>query len=359
MASTGASEAPQPDDLRPVVRTGSAGNAGLWIFVGMVIVGGLLLFNALENRRLSVAEPTTAYDGAASGETITPLPPLALSENFARPPEQQLAPAALRPLIPAQPASSPRVVTRVVEVPAPASPPPSAAFASPAAAPIAAAGGPQVVYDASVRPPALTASPAATDSERVTATRLKNPSTTVPKGTVIPAVLESALDSTRAGQVRAVVTRDMMGFDGTRTLIPRGSRLYGEYAADLNYGQNRAVMRWTRLLRPDGAMINLDSPAADPLGRAGIKGKVNGHFWSRFGSAILQSTLDIGVGVATRKAVGDGYFIALPGSTQQLSNATRDATANQAQVTPTLTVRQGTSVSVFVAKDLDFSTVEK
>jgi len=191
----------------------------------------------------------------------------------------------------------------------------------------------------------------------VTATRLQNPSTTVPKGTVIPAVLESALDSTRAGQVRAVVTRDVMSFDGTKTLIPRGSRLYGEYGADLNYGQNRALVRWTRLLRPDGAMIELDSPAADPLGRAGVKGKVNSHFWSRFGSAILQSTLDIGVGIATRKAVGDGYFFALPGSTQALQNTTRQTA--DTQVVPTLTVRQGTGVSVFAAKDLDFSTVEK
>lgn len=356
MAETGASGNLAAEDLRPVVRTGFTGSAGLWIFLGFLLIGGFLLFRSLENRRLAVAEPTTAYDGARSGEVISSLPPLALPNDFAsRPVLQPLPPAASPQFVPVPAQPPPRVVTRVVEVPAPTPTPPLAFSPEPLAAP---AGGPQVVYDASVQPSAASAAAHASgDSDRVTATRLKNPSTTVPKGTVIPAVLESALDSTRAGQVRAVVARDVMGFDGTKTLIPRGSRLYGEYGADLNYGQNRALVRWTRLLRPDGAMIELDSPAADPLGRAGVKGKVNSHFWSRFGSAILQSTLDIGVGIATQKAVGDGYFFALPGSTQELQNATRQ-TADK-QIVPTLTVKQGTSVSVFVAKDLDFSTVEK
>lgn len=361
MASTAPREAADAEDIRPVVRTGFSGSAGLWVFLGLLIVGGFLLFSALENRRLAVAEPTTAYDGAAAGETIASLPPLALPTDFARAPEpplqqplvsQQLAPVALVPPSPS------RVVTRIVQVPA--SPAPLSFSAPPIGYPAVppAAADQQVVYDAHAQPsgPASTIPPG-TNSDRVTATRLSNPSTTVPKGTVIPAVLESALDSTRAGQARALVTRDVMGFDGTKTLIPRGSRLLGEYASDLNYGQNRALVRWTRLLRPDGAMIELDSPAADPLGRAGIKGKVNSHFWARFGSAILQSTLDIGVGVATQKAVGGGYFLAFPGSTQELQNAARQTT--QSQVVPTLTVKQGTSVSVFVAKDLDFSTVEK
>ncbi|MBO9558488.1 MAG: TrbI/VirB10 family protein, partial [Caulobacter sp.] len=255
------------------------------------------------------------------------------------------------PLVPAPlarpPAFPERAITRIPRAAIEQQPAP---FAGPQPAPVMLPAvpllpRPSVVYDASVGggPSAgaaaggQAAAGGAAD-ERVLATRLANPSVTVPKGTVIPAVLESALDSTRAGQVRAIVSRDVMGFDGSKVLIPRGSRLYGEYASDLNYGQNRALVRWTRLLRPDGAMINLDSPAADPLGRAGIRGKVNSHFWARFGSAILQTVLDIGGNVATRK-VDDALVVALPGSTQNLS---RVATEGQSQVVPTLTVKQGT-----------------
>jgi type IV secretion system protein VirB10 len=187
----------------------------------------------------------------------------------------------------------------------------------------------------------------------VHASRLLNPTLTVPQGTVIAGVLETALNSTRAGAARAIVSRDVTGFDGARVLIPRGSRLYGEYGSDVAPGQRRALIRWQRLTRPDGVIINLDSPAADPLGRAGVEGRVNSHFLARFGSAILQSVLDIGVGLATRSVRDDAVIIGLPGSTQQI-------TGQQAsQVQPTLSVRQGTSVSVFVARDLDFSTVER
>ena len=144
-----------------------------------------------------------------------------------------------------------------------------------------------------------------------------------------------------------------MGFDGTRVLIPRGSRLYGEYGSDVSAGQKRALIRWTRLTRPDAVIINLNSPAADPLGRAGVEGKVNSHFFTRFGSAILQSVLNIGVGLATRSVSGNGLILALPGSTQNVTGVQPE------QVQRTLKVKQGTSVSVFVSRDLDFSSVDQ
>jgi type IV secretion system protein VirB10 len=176
----------------------------------------------------------------------------------------------------------------------------------------------------------------------------------VPQGTLIAAVLETALDSTRPGLARALVSRDVYGFDGTKLLIPRGSRLIGEYKGDLSAGQNRALIIWTRLVRPDGAAIALASPSADPLGRIGVKGKVNSHFFARFGEAILQSSLDVGVALASRNS-NSPYIFALP-------NAARTAVGpigSGGEVRPTLKVRQGTAVSVFVARDLDFTKVEK
>ncbi|MFL0357749.1 TrbI/VirB10 family protein, partial [Erythrobacter sp. GH1-10] len=212
---------------------------------------------------------------------------------------------------------------------------------------------PQVVFESRIpqdTQPSL--AEGGTGRERVQAGRFLNPSRTIPQGTVIPAVLETALDSTRAGGVRALVQRDVSSFDGTRVLIPRGSRLYGEYEANLQRGQNRALVQWTRVIRPDGVTVALDSPSSDPLGRTGIKGKVDGKFWQRFGGALLNSVLDIGVGVAVNEA-SDGVIVALPGSTQNID------VVDTEQIRPTLKVKQGTSVSVFVARDLDFSSVER
>jgi type IV secretion system protein VirB10 len=187
---------------------------------------------------------------------------------------------------------------------------------------------------------------------RASATRLANPSTTVPQGAVIQAVLETALDSNRPGFARAIVSRDVRGFDGSRVLIPRGSRLVGEYKADLAQGQNRAFVQWQTLTRPDGVQIAVDSPAADPLGRAGVRGKVDTHFFERFAGAILQSTLDIGVGIATRKVSDGTVIVGLPGSTQSVTATSPES------IRPTLKVPHGSSVSVFVARDLDFIAVE-
>jgi type IV secretion system protein VirB10 len=189
---------------------------------------------------------------------------------------------------------------------------------------------------------------------RVRAGTFANRATTVPLGTLVPAVLESALDSTRPGLARAIVSRNVRGFDGSRVLIPQGSRLIGEYASTIERGQRRALVNWIQLVRPDGATIAIGSPSADPLGRTGTAAQVNTHFFQRFGGAILQSALDLGL-VLAASSITDGALVIVPG-TLQASGATQ--IVQPQQITPTLSVKHGTSIGVFVARDLDFTSVE-
>lgn len=336
------------NDVRPIVRTSPAGNRSLVIFGALLLIAALLLFQALNNRREALTAPATQVV-PSNGALVTAPPPLALPPRFREsgPGEDPrfLQPARQQPALLA-PAPPPQVITRIVERPVPV-------VAPPEPAPPSLVPQPAVIEAPTLRTPPAGADAAPVNEDRVLAGRLSNPSLTVPQGAVIPAVLETALDSTRPGGVRALVQRDVMGFDGTRVLIPRGSRLYGEYGSDVSAGQKRALIRWTRLTRPDAVIVNLDSPAADPLGRAGVRGKVDSHFFARFGGAILQSVLDIGVGVATRSVSDDGVIVALPGSTQNITGTQPN------QIQPTLTVKQGTSVSVFVSRDLDFSSVDR
>ncbi len=111
------------------------------------------------------------------------------------------------------------------------------------------------------------------------------------QGTLIPAVLETAIDTDVPGYVRAVVSQDVRSFDGSRVLVPRSSRLIGQYQSGLQAGQKRAYVIWTRLIRPDGVSVNLASPAIGFDGRPGLAGKVNSHFFKRFGSAMLLSVV--------------------------------------------------------------------
>lgn len=349
-AGTASSDERDPNDIGPVIALRSSGNAGLWLFLGLLLVGGYFVFSLMSERRAAVTAPRTSAIGAGSdGSLIASPPPLALPQSYSEPDGEADSPYGQRRLPPAPtPVSRPAAQPTFAPRPAPTYTQPA-----PRAEPVPLRQVQPVTVYSSAQGLQL---PAASDGKaqgagRVRASRLANPAFTVPQGTVIPAVLETALDSTRPGGVRALVQRDVYGFDGTRVLIPRGSRLYGEYDADLDAGQKRAKVRWTRLLRPDGVTIALDSPASDPLGRAGIRGKVDGKFFQRLGGALLQSVLNVGVGYAANQATG-GVVVALPGATQnvQIQDANR--------IKPTLSVKQGTSVSVFVARDLDFSGVD-
>jgi type IV secretion system protein VirB10 len=361
------------ETVRPLVAPPRSGPPAI-VFVAALIVAAILLFIILDSRRRSQSEPAVKVRGTeAAGSAVAPPPPLYI------PPA--LPPAAVA-VLPAPGPAPPAAVTiqpAPVRIPAPQYYPQPAPFVPPPPGPIREyepppsparqGGGQTLVLDNSTSaqsggpgaggPGGPGGQPSLSDSfagdqsvARVRSGIFANRSSTIAQSTLIPAVLETAFDSRRPGFARAVVSRDVRGFDGSKVLIPRGSRLTGEYRSDIQPGQKRALINWTRLIRPDGVTMALGSPTADTLGRGGVRGKYNGHFFERFAGSILQSALDIGANVASRTAAG-GVVVALPGSTQNMGQALQSS-----RIVPTLTVPAGTSISVFVARDLDFSGSE-
>ena len=175
----------------------------------------------------------------------------------------------------------------------------------------------------------------------------------VPQGAVVGAVMETALNSDLPGFARAVVQRDVRSFDGSAVLIPAGSRVIGQYKSGIAQGASRVFVLWTRLIRPDGVSIELASPATDDLGRGGIGGKVNRHFLQRFGGAILTTVLSAGLNAATARAGGSTIVVGSAGEASTLAGLA----GNNNDIPPTITTRQGAAVRIFVARDLDFSSV--
>lgn len=178
---------------------------------------------------------------------------------------------------------------------------------------------------------------------------MANPSTTVTEGTLIPAILETAINTDVPGYVRAVVSQDVRSFDGKRILVPRSSRLIGQYQAGVQQGQRRAYVIWTRLIRPDGVSVSLASPAVGFDGATGLEGKVDSHFFKRFGSGLLLSVVG-GLGAVATGGIG-GVIVA--GGAQGAANT---AVQSQGTISPTIRVRMGEPIRVFTARDLDFST---
>ena len=189
----------------------------------------------------------------------------------------------------------------------------------------------------------------ASASDTATATRLAQPAHTVVQGTLIPAVLETGINSDLPGYVRALVSQDVRSFDGSRVLIPRSSRLIGQYRSGLAAGQTRTYVLWSRLIRPDGASVALASPATDESGTTGLTGEVQSHFFKRFGSALLLSV----VGAAGAIATGGASMLVAGGG----AGAASAAAQQNGSIPPTVRVPQGQPIRVFTARDLDFSTV--
>jgi type IV secretion system protein VirB10 len=189
------------------------------------------------------------------------------------------------------------------------------------------------------------------NAQVATAHQLSNPASTVTQGTLIGAVLETAINTDVPGYVRALVSRDVRSFDGSQVLIPRSSRLIGQYKSGLSAGQTRAYVIWTRLIRPDGVSVTLDSPGVDFSGQAGLPGKVNSHFMKRFGSALLLSV----VGGLSAASTGGASIIAGGGG----QSAASVAAGRDGAISPTIRVAQGEPIRIFTARDLDFSTVPR
>jgi type IV secretion system protein VirB10 len=204
----------------------------------------------------------------------------------------------------------------------------------------------------------LVASLVSSDVDSVGVSYIKDKSHTIAQGSLIRGVLETAIQSDLPGFVRAEVAHDVFSFDGSRLLIPRASRLVGHYRSGLVRGQTRVFIVWDRLLRPDGASMLIGSPGTDLLGRSGLDGDLDTHFFKIFGSSILLSLVDGLIDVAVESARdSSGSNTTILQNTNQLNRAAEIALENSINIPPTIHVDQGTPIQVFVARDLDFRQV--
>jgi type IV secretory pathway VirB10-like protein len=362
---------------RPSV-AGRDGGGQLWLVIGGAVVLGLVTFIWLSSHRPHPPQDLLAAQGPGVATAVVPPAPPA-------PPEVEAMEAAGRGLAATPPAAAAPIVP-------PSAPPLPAPVATPRPVAAAPARTPVLVVDLAEPGGLVAGAPAAgggadkagaahgatsaagptaagglnadeqfaariegQEPARSRATVLRGKSLVVAQGATIPGVLETALNSDLPGFARAVVSRDVRSFDGSTVLIPRGSRVIGEYRSAVAQGQSRAFVIWTRVLRPDGVAIQIGSPAPDPVGRAGLSGSVDRHFLEEFSGAILLSVINAG----TAALVGQPSTEVVVGSSQAATGLASAASVFAPTVIPpTIKVPQGTPIRIFVSRDLDFSAVQ-
>jgi len=176
----------------------------------------------------------------------------------------------------------------------------------------------------------------------------------LPKGAFLDCTLETAIDSTLPGMTTCVLATDTFSVDGSVVLLERGTKLVGETRGQVQQGSSRIFVLWTEARTPTGVIVPLASPGTDELGRSGLAGQVDRHFWDRFGAAILVSVLEGGVQAAVQSRNNGGTVIYNPTTT---TDVTTEVLKSTISIPPTVTKANGDRIQVFVARDLDFRSV--
>lgn len=337
----------------PAVTQRKGMSDGLGLAVGVAAVGliGAVVLWSMNSARLDPPQGVGNPQMAQGAAVPPPVPAAAITPTPQNPqgvvPQADPAPQAVlaampnaAPVLAANPYASPTVVYDSSSVVSPAGSYVPVAVPGAAEAPPPSVGGSAGDFASKI---------GGVGGGMATARAMVDPATTVTQGTLIPAILETAINTDVPGYVRAVVSQDVRSFDGKNVLVPRSSRLIGQYQSGVQGGQKRAYVIWTRLIRPDGASVNLASPAVGFDGTTGLAGEVNSHFFKRFGSAMLLSV----IGSIGTIASG-GTSVILGGAGQSAASV---AAQQDSQIGPTIRVRQGEPIRVFTARDLDFSQV--
>ncbi|MGB6307674.1 MAG: type IV secretion system protein VirB10 [Steroidobacteraceae bacterium] len=177
----------------------------------------------------------------------------------------------------------------------------------------------------------------------------------LPRGAFIDCTLETAIDSTLPGMTTCVMATDTFGVDGQVVLLERGTKLIGETRGQVQLGSARVFVLWTEARTPAGVIVPLASPGADELGRSGLPGTVDNHFWQRFGAAMLVSVIDgVVQGAVQSSRGGNGTVVVDPSATQGVLTEVLKGTIG---IPPTVLKQQGDRIQVLVARDLDFRSV--
>ncbi|GHM58141.1 MAG: hypothetical protein sL5_03280 [Candidatus Mesenet longicola] len=195
----------------------------------------------------------------------------------------------------------------------------------------------------------------------------------IAQGKIIDAVLETSVNTDLTGMIRAIISRDVYAEAGDIVLIPKGSRLIGQYSFDNQPGQRRIDIIWNRIMLPHGVDIAVNSPGVDELGRQGLSAIVDDKIYDALISTILLAGVSFGTAYSASQIQGANQAITIvtdsdgkqkttaPLLTQSISQAINDVSNSIKNIInrytntkPTAYIDQGTLVKIFVNQDIFF-----
>jgi type IV secretion system protein VirB10 len=217
--------------------------------------------------------------------------------------------------------------------------------------PMGAVAAEHAAPDARLQAPETSASPKETGPIRSTDAWQR-----LTEGTVIETVLINRLEGSFAGPVACLVTTPVYAHDRQRVVIPAGARVLGAAAPVQTWGDSRLAVSFHRLVMPDGRTYSLDRfTGLDQIGETGLKDEVNRHYLQVFGASLAIGALSGLAQYGTTGGVGasgfgDQYRQAAGAS---LATSTGRILDRYLNVVPTITIREGYRIKVYLTNDLD------
>jgi type IV secretion system protein VirB10 len=175
----------------------------------------------------------------------------------------------------------------------------------------------------------------------------------LPEGAFIDCTLETAISSSLPGMTTCVTATDTFSADGTVVLLERGTKLVGETRGMVQAGSPRLFVLWNQARTPAGIVVPLASPGTDELGRSGLSGSIDWHWWQRFGAAILVTVIDGVVQTVGDRSSSSSIQINPSGASEVMTDILRGTLS----IPPTINKPQGDRIEILVARDVDFRTV--
>lgn len=180
----------------------------------------------------------------------------------------------------------------------------------------------------------------------------------VSEGTIIDAVLTNRLDGGSSSPVNCMVTNALYSEDGRRILVPAGARILGETRAVEGWGETRLAVSFHRIVMPDGTSEALDHfRGLNQLGDAGLRDRIDRHYWSTFGGAaavgLVGGLSQLLGSVALGSGDGDRTVIVAGSSADGASQAATQTLSQFLNRMPTITIREGHRVKVYVTRDFE------
>ena len=174
------------------------------------------------------------------------------------------------------------------------------------------------------------------------------------EGTILETVLLNRLDGQFSGPIQCLLTTNVYSHDRQHLLIPAGSKLLGEARKVESFGQTRLAVSFHRLLMPDGYSVSLDRfEGLNQIGDAGLRDQVNNHYVRLFGVSLALGAIGAVAESGTSGALtASGTDLMRQGFAQSMGQSSAQILERFLNVLPTVTIREGHRVKVYLSGDL-------